>query len=65
MKALLITALGMIILVIMAALSSNKTIEEKVELQLEESAILQDTVLIYLKELHDKNDTLLVKHFGR
>ena len=57
-----LTALGIVVLV--AALSMKpKSIEERVEIQLEESEALQDSAMILLKELHDKNDSLIDKYF--
>ena len=59
-----LTALGLIVLI--TALSMKPTsIEERVEVQLEESEALQDSAMVLLKELHDKNDSLLIKHFGK
>ena len=57
-----LTALGIVVLV--AALTMKpKSIEERVELQLKESEALQDSAMILLKELHDKNDSLIDKYF--
>ena len=57
-----LTALGIVVLI--TALSMKpKSIEERVELQLEESEALQDSAMILLKELHDKNDSLIDKYF--
>ena len=45
------------ILAVITALSIKpKTIEERVEIQLEESEALQDTAMVLLKEIHEKND---------
>ena len=58
-----LTALGIVVLV--AALTMKpKSIEERVQVQLEESEALHDSAMVLLKELHEKNDSLLTKHFG-
>jgi hypothetical protein len=58
-----LTALGIVVLV--AALSMKpKSIEERVEIQLEESESLHDSAMVLLKELHDCNDSLLTQYFG-
>ena len=52
------------ILAVITALSIKpKTIEERVEIQLEESEALQDTAMVLLKEIHEKNDSLIDKYF--
>lgn len=52
------------ILAIITALSIKpKTIEERVEIQLEESSALHDSAMILLKEIHEKNDSLIDKYF--
>jgi hypothetical protein len=57
-----LTALGIIVLI--TALSMKpKSIEERVEIQLQESEALQDSAMILLKELHEKNDSLIDKYF--
>jgi hypothetical protein len=57
-----LTALGIVVLI--TALSMKpKSIEERVEIQLQESEALQDSAMILLKELHDKNDSLIDKYF--
>jgi hypothetical protein len=57
-----LTALGIVVLI--TALSMKpKSIEERVEIQLEESETLHDSAMILLKELHDKNDSLIDKYF--
>ena len=57
-----LTALGIVVLI--TALSmKHKSIEERVEIQLQESEALQDSAMILLKELHDKNDSLIDKYF--
>lgn len=59
-----LTALGIVVLI--TALSMKpKSIEEKVEIQLQESKELHDSAMVLLQELHDKNDSLLIKHFGK
>ena len=57
-----LTALGIVVLV--AALTMKpKSIEERVQVQLEESEALHDSAIILLKELHDNNDSLIDKYF--
>jgi hypothetical protein len=57
-----LTALGLIVLI--TALSMKpKSIEERVQVQLEESEALHDSAMVLLKELHDKNDSLIDKYF--
>ena len=58
-----LTALGIVVLI--TALSMKpKSIDERVEIQLEESESLHDSAMVLLKELHDKNDSLLIQYFG-
>ena len=57
-----LTALGIVVLI--TALSMKpKSIEERVEIQLQESEALHDSAMILLKELHNKNDSLIDKYF--
>ena len=57
-----LSALGIVVLI--TALSMKpKSIEERVEIQLQQSEALQDSAMILLKELHDKNDSLIDKYF--
>ena len=59
-----LTALGIVVLI--TALSMKpKSIEERVEIQLEESEALQDSAMVLLKELHEKNDSLIDKYFPK
>ena len=59
-----LTVLGIVVLI--TALSMKpKPIEEKVEIQLQESEALHDSAMVLLKELHDKNDSLLTQYFGK
>ena len=57
-----LTALGIVVLVAVLSMKP-KSIEERVEIQLEESETLHDSAMILLKELHDKNDSLIDKYF--
>jgi hypothetical protein len=60
MKFLIV--LGIVVLI--AALTMKpKSIEERVQVQLEESESLHDSAMVLLKELHDKNDSLIDAHF--
>ena len=59
-----LTALGLV--VIITALSMKpKSIEEKVEIQLQESEALQDSAMMLLEELVHKNDSLMDKLYGK
>ena len=59
-----LTALGLV--VIITALSMKpKSIEEKVEIQLQESEALQDSAMVLLEELVNKNDSLMDKLYGK
>jgi len=54
------------ILAVITALSIKpKSIEERVEIQLEESEALQDTAMILLREIHEKNDSLIEAYFPK
>ena len=54
------------ILAVITALSIKpKTIEERVEIQLEESEALQDTAIVLLREIHEKNDSLIEAYFPK
>ena len=64
MKTLLITTISIILILIMGLSAETPAIEDQAEEQLVESEMLQDSAMIILKELHDKNDSLLVKYFG-
>ena len=54
------------ILAVILALSTEKpTIEDEVAEQMEKSQKMHDSAMIELKRLHDINDSLLIKHFGK
>jgi len=54
------------ILAIILALSTDKPrIEDEVAQQIEESQKLYDSAMIEIKRLHDINDSLLIKYFGK
>ena len=54
------------ILAVILALSTEKaTIEDKVAEQMQESQKMHDNAMIELKQLHDINDSLLEKYFGK
>jgi hypothetical protein len=40
-----------------------KSIEERVQVQLEESEALHDSAMLILQEIHDKNDSLIDAYF--
>ena len=56
-----LAALGL--LVVILALTTNKTIEEKVEVQIEESQEMHDSAMQVLVELHEANDSLLIQKY--
>ena len=62
MKALLAIA---ILAVILALTTDTPTIEDKVAEQMQESQKMHDSAMIELKRLHDINDSLLDKYFGK
>ena len=59
-----LTALGLVVLI--TALSVKpQSIEEKVDVQIEESQDMHDSAMKVLVELHEANDSLLIqKYFG-
>ena len=59
MKYLLVLA----IVSIFTAIALNPTIEEKVDVQLEQSEALHDSAMLILQEIHDKNDSLIDAYF--
>jgi len=62
MKAL--AAFGILAL-ILALSTDTPTIEDEVAEQIEQSQKMHDSAMIELKRLHDINDSLLEKHFGK
>ena len=56
-----LAALGL--LTIILALTIKPTIEEKVEVQIEESQSMHDSAMKMLVELHQKNDSLLIQQY--
>ncbi len=60
-----LAALGLVVLI--TALSVKPpTIEEKVEVQIEESQEVHDSAMQVLVEIHEANDSLLIeKYFGK
>ena len=57
-----LTVLGLIVLITALSMKTDKM--EVIEEQIEESEALHDSAMVLLKELHEKNDSLLTKHFG-
>ena len=54
------------ILAVITALSIKpKSIEERVQIQLEESEALHDSAMILLREIHEKNDSLIQVYFPK
>jgi hypothetical protein len=64
MKTLLLTALSVIIIMIMSLTPNQEPYQEYEELVVE-SEMLTDSALVYLKELHEHNDSLLDKYFPK
>lgn len=64
MKTLLLTGLSVIIIMIMSWAPSVEPYKEYEELVVE-SETLTDSALLYLKELHEHNDSLLDKYFPK
>lgn len=59
-----LAALGILVLIL--ALTTRPTIEEKVEEQIEESQEVHDSAMQVLVEIHEANDSLLIeKYFGK
>ena len=58
-----LTTLGLIVLI--TALSMKPYKMEVIEEQIEESESLHDSAMVLLKELHEKNDSLLDKYFPK
>jgi hypothetical protein len=57
-----LTALGIVVLI--TALSVKpQAIEEKVDVQIEESQEIQDSAMQMLIELHNHNDSLLIQKY--
>jgi hypothetical protein len=65
MKTLLVAGISVILILIMGWRSETSDIQEQVAVQLEHSQALNDSAMILLKELHDKNDSLLTEYFGK
>ena len=64
MKTLLVAALSVIIIMVMSLTPDQESYQEYDELMVE-SETLTDSALVYLKELHDHNDSLLDKYFPK
>lgn len=59
-----LAALGVLVLIL--ALTTRPTIEEKVEEQMQESQEMHDSAMQVLVEIHEANDSLLIeKYFGK
>lgn len=56
-----LAALGL--LTIIFALTTTPTIEEKVEVQIEESQSMHDSAMQMLVELHNHNDSVLIQKY--
>jgi len=64
MKALLITTAGVLLMILWSWITNEKTAVEEAELIIEHAEVTNDSAMVYLKMLHEKNDTLLDKYFG-
>ena len=64
MKTILVAVLSVIIILIMS-LTSDQEPYQKYEDLVVESESLTDSALLYLRELHIKNDSLLDKYFPK
>lgn len=62
MKTMILSVLSVIIIMIMS-LTPDEEPYEDYEKIIAESRSLNDSALLYLKELHEKNDSLLDKYF--
>jgi len=65
MKALLITSLGVLLMILWSWVTNDKTAVEEAELIIEHAEVTKDSAMVYLKMLHDKNDSLLMKYFDK
>ncbi len=54
---------AIVLLAIVLALTTRPTIEEKVDVQIEESKSMHDSAMQMLIELHEANDSLLVQKY--
>lgn len=64
MKALLITTAGVLLMILWSWVSNTLSPLEEAEAIIEHAESTNDSAMIYLKMLHDKNDSLLIKYFG-
>ena len=64
MKTLLVAALSVIIIMVMSLTPDQESYQEYDELMVE-SETITDSALVYLKELHDHNDSLLDRYFPK
>lgn len=56
-----LAALGILVLIL--ALTTRPTIEEKVEVQIEESKEMHDSAMQMLIDLHNHNDSVLIQKY--
>jgi hypothetical protein len=54
---------AIVLLAFVLALTTRPTIEEKVDVQIEESKSMHDSAMKMLIELHQKNDSLLIQQY--
>jgi hypothetical protein len=58
MKALIITSIGVLFLIFWSG-ATKPTPEDEAEAVMEHAECTNDSALVYLKMIHDKNDSLL------
>lgn len=54
---------AIVLVAIILALTTQKPIEERVEVQIEESKQMNDSAMKMLIELHEANDSLLIQKY--
>lgn len=64
MKVLIITSAGLLLMILWSWVTNTLTPEQEAEIIIEHAEATNDSAMVYLKMLHDKNDSLLIKHFG-
>ena len=64
MKALIITSAGVLLMILWSWVTNTLTPEQEAEVIIEHAEATNDSAMVYLKMLHDNNDSLLIKYFG-
>lgn len=65
MKTILLTTISVVVILMINWSAKTPNFQKEAELQIQESKELHDSAMIYLKELHDKNDSLLDLYFKK